>query len=231
MATPTKATLTAIQGEFEIKSQFSNNFWGLLHDVPTFYNALLNSLGRFGVSLSSVRIEGGDGTLGGVNVSTWLVDFGYLLKIHIDGVTLSCPRTDRVDLSGLTELLAAVDSLVIGLTDIPCWRSHVASVSVHAKTSESPREITSRFVNTPNFPPKSIVGSGFVVYFTPKENVAQSGLTVDLSAISTEALFVKYSTTLVGDIAMAAVPTMVSSAMSTALNCVGFELADLDALI
>ena len=63
------------RADLSVTVTFSGHLWPLFHNVLDLYSALLNELADFGITVSGIKSDVGDGSLGAYNVNFWLLGF------------------------------------------------------------------------------------------------------------------------------------------------------------
>ena len=72
------------RSDISIQGTFESELWCLFHDVPRLYSGLLHGLRDTGITPNSIKVDNGDGSLGGYNVQFWLFDFRVLVRVRLD---------------------------------------------------------------------------------------------------------------------------------------------------
>ena len=204
--------IEVLQSELQITSAFSARLWALVHDVPSLYDSLLDRLAPFGLSPSDIRTDSGDGTLGGLNVNFWLLNFGALVRVRLESLELNVGRLDRMDPERLSAAFEGLFDAVAGASPKIVATTHAATLSFHATLKDAKSaDFLARFVRDVPDGVGPYMGSGCVFYYGPRDQVVASALTLDRSAVYADAVFARTNVTFDGQkVAVAALRRMLS---------------------
>lgn len=136
---------------------------------------------RRDVREQGIRPDSGDGSLGGLNVNFWILQFGAIVRIRLDGIELNAP-TFSVDVDQLERAFRALDSSLHDAQKDLGYSNYVVTVGIHGRVegTES-KAFLARF--TGDVPPGlgDIVGSGAVFYFEGRPPATLLSVSADLS--------------------------------------------------
>jgi hypothetical protein len=223
--------LNVMKADASFEAAYPEPQFGLLQNVPGLLQRLFRALAKHGLRLQDMRIERGAVT-GSQPVTDFQVVchlFNFLLTVRV--------RVDRVEVY-YVELprehyqkfgAAAVDALAavqnhLGLTR---FSTYAAAVGLHAALEgQAAKQYLSRFVaNVPGGLGQPS-GNGTVFYFGPEDDRLLSSLTLDVSGLVQDALFVRpqavWDATRVDT---ASLPTRVEKFVSDALTALDLELS------
>ena len=212
---------TVEQSEIEIESQFASRLWSVVHDVPVLYDALLEELAWAGLSSMDLRPDGGNGAVGGAGVGVWLFAGKANARISLDGVRFQASSTEPRVVDSVDGVIGALQRASPGLG----FRSHAVSYACHGLIEDmSAAEFVHRFV------PKSVsvagfgdcLGTGAALYFGEAPPVMTATLTLDVSRVVQDGLFVRVFMVMDGGVgAGSAVRTLMKERTGAALTAVG----------
>ena len=102
------------QREIEIESTFAPRLWSVVHDVPVLYEALLDRLAPFGLSIADLRPEAGSGSVGSAGVAFRLFGSQVNVQIRLDSFRF---RTSSLDASVVSFADGVADALRQAMRD------------------------------------------------------------------------------------------------------------------
>lgn len=215
---------TVEQSEIEIESQFASRLWSVVHDVPVLYDALLEELAYAGLSSMDLRPDSGNGAVGGAGVGVWLFGGQANARIGLDGVRFQTSSTDSRVVNSVDGVVGAIRRASPELG----FRSHAVSYACHGliegmRAAEFVRRFVPNSVNVAGF--GDCLGAGAVLYFGEAPPVMTATLTLDVSRVVQEGLFVRVFVVMDGEVgAGPAVRALMKERTGAALTAVG--LAD-----
>jgi hypothetical protein len=184
--------LEVSKADLVFEGGFPKPEFALLRDGTALLDHLYRRLERYGLRLADMRFERGTGNAGDQHLLVHLFDYRMTVRIRLERIEVTC--------SDLPETLvekfkAAILDVLGAVTDYKpdlAFRAFAVAVGLHAKLVGQPvREYLARFVtNAPSGLGPS-TGSGVVFYFGPENGRLLATVTVDLSAVVADGLFIR----------------------------------------
>ena len=178
-----------------VQAQLTEPAFDLLAAPYLLYSSLLEGLSPLGLQLSDIRVETGDGTITGVNVNFWMLDYGVLTRIRVDSIESHCPRLDKVPEDRVAQIFAAAVEAVTRASSRVAVANYGTTIAVHGQpqgldVGEYLRRYCAEIPQGLGNP----VGTGTLFYFGPERNHISTALTLDLSAQVKDGLFMRWYT-------------------------------------
>ena len=211
------------RSDISIQGTFESELWSLFHDVPRLYSGLLHGLRDTGITPNSIKVDNGDGSLGGYNVHFWLFDFRVQVRVRLDRFEIDFRNIVQSDIAPVEHLLLGlVDALTTSTSDFRVAGYHV-DLHLHGDVVGVDRnEYLGRFVkNAPDLGPS--LGSGCVFYFGDQPGAPLRTVTVDLSGVVPGKVYVRLFTFLDGSIAPGELRTVFEKEAKASLAAMGLE--------
>lgn len=164
----------------------------LLRDAPGVLRSLFAHLTPHGLRLADMKIERGGDNVIDHHVYCYLFDFAMTVRVRIERLEVVCAQLLQTDVERFGAAIVAAVRAVTQHAPHIRFRAYATAVNLHGRIEgTAPREFLSRFVaNTPEgFGPPT--GNGAVFYFGQDADQLLSVVTVDLSALVADALFVR----------------------------------------
>ncbi len=178
------------RSELELESTFVPRLWALVHDVPVLYDALLDQLHPYGLSSTDLRPDAGDGSIGSAGLGFWLFEGQTNVRIRLDAVRFRWavfPSDVVNSVDGVTAALRQASPEIR-------FQTHSVSYACHghvegAKSNEVVRRFTPERPTIVGF--GESLGAGAAFYFGEAPPVISSTLTLDVSRVLQDGLFVR----------------------------------------
>lgn len=212
---------TVEQSEIEIESQFASRLWSVVHDVPVLYDALLEELAHVDFSSMDLRPDSGNGSVGGAGVGVWLFGGKANARISLDGVRFQTSSTEPRVVDSVDGVIGAVQRASPGLV----FRSHAVSYACHGliegmKAADFVRRFVPNSVHVAGF--GDCLGAGAALYFGEAPPVMSATLTLDVSRVVQDGVFVRVFMVMDGGVgASSAVRALAEERTGAALTAVG----------
>lgn len=186
------------RSELNVQLTFSRPFWPIANNVSSLYAGLLNHLRDFGLTSHGLRSDVGDGSLGSFNVNFWLLQFGLIVRIRLDGVELNAPSFN-VDLDQLEAAFLALDRSLHEVDPEVGYGSYAVTIGMQGRVEGvEGKEYLGRFAAGHPQGLGPLVGTGTVFYFEGRPPATLVSLTADLSAAIAGGVYVKIHTVFDG---------------------------------
>ena len=216
---------TIEQSEIELESKFTSRLWSVVHDVPVLYDALLDELAHFGLSTMDLRPDDGNGSVGGAGLGVWLFGGKVNVRIGLDGVRFQTSSPDPQVVDCVDGVLGAVRRASPELR----FKTHSVSYACHGliegmKAAEFVRRFVPNPVNVDGF--GDCLGAGAALYFGNAPPMLSSTLTLDISRVVPDGLFVRVFMVMDGAVGTGpAIRTLAEERTGAALTAVGLANA------
>ena len=211
------------RSDISIQGTFEPELWCLFHDVPRFYSGLLHGLRDTGITPNSVKVDNGDGSLGGYNVQFWLLDSRVLVRVRLDRFEIDYRNIVQSNIAPVELVLVRLVDALAASTSGFRMANYIVDLHLHGDVVGVDRdEYLSRFVkNAPNLGPS--LGSGCVFYFGDQPGAALRTVSVDLSGVVPGKVYVRLYASLDGSIAPGDLRTVVEKEAKASLAAMGLE--------
>ena len=183
-------TFKVLHSEFFIRSDFTKPAFSILNVLPSWYEGLFTSFSRFGVKLADIKIENAS-TLGEFQISFFMFDFNLAVRIRFDRLEIQGFNTARVSLSEGFEIFNILMETVASTVGETGYGSYETTRIYQGQPSRPPKEMQARFLPEASDLPGPLLGTGFVLYYGPKDDRISATITSDLSAAYRDGLYLK----------------------------------------
>jgi hypothetical protein len=194
-ATPAVGELTQFSTEkadLSVTAKFTSPYWGLFHDIRQMYKALLTNLREEGVTAHSMRTEAGDGTLGGWNVTFWMLQFKVRVNVRLEQVDIQANNIAQQELDALDRAIQRVLGALAGAYPDVSFASYTVDLGFHGRLNRiNTADYLSRFLRTTPQLAGRFLGCGVVLYFGPDGPATLRTATADLSGVIAGGLYVR----------------------------------------
>lgn len=214
---------TIEQSEIELESKFASRLWSVVHDVPVLYEALLEELAYVGLSSMDLRPDAGNGSVGGAGLGVWLFGGKANVRIGLDGVRFQTSSPESRVVDTVDGVIGAVRRASPELR----FKNHAVSYACHGsiegmKAAEFVRRFVPNWVNIDGF--GDCLGAGAALYFGEAPPMISSTLTLDVSRVVQNGLFVRVLMVMDGEVGTgAAIRALADQRTGAALTAVGLE--------
>ena len=214
---------TIEQSEIELESKFASRLWFVVHDVPVLYEALLEELAYVGLSSMDLRPDAGNGSVGGAGLGVWLFGGKANVRIGLDGVRFQTSSPEPQVVDAVDGVIGAVRRASPELR----FKNHAVSYACHGliegmKAAEFVRRFVPNPVNIDGF--GDCLGAGAALYFGEAPPMISSTLTLDVSRVIQDGLFVRVLMVMEGGVGTgAAIRALAEQRTGAALTAVGLE--------
>lgn len=192
------------RSDLTIQINFGKHFWPLFHNIPSFYSALLDRLGEFGVVPNSIRTDVADGSLGAYNVNFWMFNFRASVRIRLERLELQFNNILQSDLDELERVFVRLTEALAASFEGFEVASYAVDLGLHGQPlGVEPKTYLARFISNvpegvgPHF------GSGVVFYFGEEGQAPLRTITADLSGPLPGKVYVRLYSVLTGTTAHA----------------------------
>ena len=214
---------TIEQSELELESKFASRLWSVVHDVPVLYEALLEELAYVGLSSMDLRPDAGNGSVGGAGLGIWLFGGKANVRIGLDGVRFQTSSPEPLVVDTVDGVIGAVRRASPELR----FKNHAVSYVCHGsiegmKAAKFVRRFVPNSVNVDGF--GDCLGAGAALYFGEAPPMISSTLTLDISRLVQDGLFVRVFMVMDGAVGTgAAIKALAEQRTGAALRAVGLE--------
>lgn len=185
---------------FAMRGRLAAPYLTLFSNAPHFYKYLLDSLRDFAIGVDDLRIDAGDGTLGGYRVEFWAPQGRYRIHLmgvdieHLDRAPVQLPQVDELTYSVLGALMQSQPGTVFEFYRVE-YRLHGAPIGI------APVQFLERFTGDPpeGLGPSTAAGASFnfgadAQRLSCSVSVEPSDLHSDLVFVRSEAVFDGHTT-------------------------------------
>ena len=187
---PTK--LEVARGDATLEAGFTEPRFDLLGNPADLLRDVFKRLQPHGPRLADVRVERGTGSVSDFHVSCYLFNYSMTIRIRVERVEIVCPDLRQEHLVRFKAVIVdTLEAVKDHLTDV-AFRAFSLAVGLHGTLEgQAAREYLRQFVSNA---PKDLgppAGSGAVFYFGADADRLLSSLTVDMSAVVPDAVYVR----------------------------------------
>jgi hypothetical protein len=176
------------------KAHFNEPAFHLFADLPDLLKQLFAMLGRHGLRLSDTKFESGGDNLGEVHLRCYLFDFRTTLRIYLDRIDLTSMFSAGDPLAHDEVAIQAVSAALEHLPSLG-FRAYNIATGLHGVlVGTSPGDFLSRFGAAAPYQSAPLVGVGTVFYYGAVLNQLASSVTVDLSRLVENGVFIQVNT-------------------------------------
>jgi hypothetical protein len=220
MAIPIKVS----RSDLTHQADFVEPAFALFADPIGLIRRLSAKLRPYGVQFTHIRWDQGGGSVGDLNLLCWLFNFAATIRIRLDKVEIQCLDLNRVNFQHLTA--AAIDSL--SLLDSECgvkFRTHSLALGFHGMLENvNRRDFIAKFVSRGPETLGPNAGQGIVFYYAAQDKRLSSAVTLDLSALVPDALFMRVVSVWDGQkVATKELTTVAADYLQTVLASFGLD--------
>ena len=209
------------QSEIELESNFAPRLWSVVHDVPVLYDALLEELASAGLSTMDLRPDAGNGSVGGTGLGVWLFGGAANVRIGLDSVRFRTSSLAPHIVDSVDGVIGAVRRASPELR----FKTHAISYAHHGliegmKAADFVRRFVPNSVNIDGF--GDCLGAGAALYFGEAPPMVSSTLTLDVSRVVQDGIFVRVFMVMDGAIGTGpAIRALAEERAGAALTAVG----------
>lgn len=212
------------RSELNVQLSFSEPFWPLANNIALLYTGLMKHLRDFGVTTYAIRTDSGDGSLGGFNVNFWMLNFGVIVRIRLDGVELNAPNFG-VDADQLERAFRALDQSLREAQNELNYSSYVVTVGMHGRVEgvES-KQFLEKFTSNAPQGLGNLMGSGAIFYFDGQSPATLLSVSADLSASVAGGVFVKVHSVFDGSMKPEALRASAEQQLEQGVKALGLDV-------
>ncbi len=181
------------RSDLAFEAGFSQPEFGLFRDVPGLLHSLHPRLQPHGLKLSDVRVERGSGNVADHHLLFYLFDYAMTIRIRTERIEVACSSLPNPET--LERYKAAIVDVIRGVKDFNhdlVIRAFAVAVNIHARLDGmTPREYLASYIARAPGELGPVTGNGAAFYFGPNENRVLASITLDNSAVVTDALFAR----------------------------------------
>lgn len=222
-------TLNVERADLSLESVFTEPQFALFRDTNGLLQQLFTRLHPHGLTLQQLKIERGNGSIGDFHVACQFYNFMMTVRVRAEKVETLCLEVPETHVERFGA--AIVDALSAVKAHLPtlAFRTHTMSAGMHGRLEgESVKNYLSKFVTSVPTGLGPQLGNGGVLYFGAEGDRVLSSVTVDLSSLTPDGLFVRPF--VIWDATKVEVTTLPSRATAFvrhALDCFGLEVPTL----
>jgi hypothetical protein len=194
-----KETLSAASIGFELKSgdlqvrgAFAQPAFGLFQDFPGLCQKLYGSLASCGVALGDMKFEGSAGSLGDVHLAVTVLRVSAVLRVRLDYIELQCFNVRNAVEKDLAEVFVRTSQVIAEHSPVAVSATYSLAVGLHGSLDGSPAaSFIQQFVTAQGLHLGPPAGVGAVLYFGAHDSRLGASVTMDLSAVVPDGLFLR----------------------------------------
>jgi hypothetical protein len=164
----------------------------LFRDTSALLHHLYKRLEPHGLRLNELRIERGSGNVADYHVLCYLFNYWMTIRVRLERIEIVCSDLPEQYVEKFKAAILDVLRAVKDHRPELSYRAFELAVGLHARLEGQPaRDYLARFVA--NIPPDlgPSTGSGTVFYFGPEGDRLLSSVTVDMSAMVPDAVYLR----------------------------------------
>lgn len=215
------------KADLSFEAGFVQPEFALLRDPPGLLRHLFLRLEPHGLRLGDMRIERGTGNVSDFHVLCYLFNYWMTVRIRVERVDVFCSELpqDHVQRFGaaITDTLRAVQDH----SPSAAFRAFALAAGFHGRIEgQAAKEYLGRFISSVPSDLGPSLGGGAVFYFGPEGDRLLSTITVDMSAVVPEAVYIR--THFVWDakkVRIEALPSLGEESVRQVVNRLELELA------
>ncbi|MGI8784226.1 MAG: hypothetical protein ACR2L2_11330 [Acidobacteriota bacterium] len=179
-------------GDLQVRAPFAEPAFGLFQDFPGLCQRLYGALASYGVALGDMKFEGSAGSLGDVHLAVTVLRASAVLRVRLDYVELQCFNVRNADEKDLAEVFVQTSQVVADHSPVAAAVTYSLAVGLHGSLDGVPTSnFIQRFVTAQGLPLGPPSGVGAVLYFGPHDSRLGASVTLDLSAMVPDGLFLR----------------------------------------
>lgn len=215
------------RGDLSFEAWFSQPEFGLFRDTQALLHQLYKGLEPDGIRLNDMRIETGAGSVADSHLLCYLFDFMMTIRVRVDRAEIYCSQLPQDYLQRFGAALVHTLGALRAHWPPLGFRAHALAVGLHGLVEGmAPREYSSRFASNIPTGLGPSVGSATVMYFGPAGERTLSSLTVDISALVPNGLYVRTHAVWDGKkVDIPALPTLTEDFVRQALDHIGLQIS------
>lgn len=223
-------TLNVVRADLSVESVYVSPAFGIFRDTPALLERLSARLQSHAPQLQNMKLERGtDNSFGDLHVVCHLYAFRVGVRVYAEKVSVICINVLDNEVERFSSLIVDALSAVKEYQPTVAFRTHTMSVALHGTLGgKSVREYLSTFVRNVPSGLGPHTGNGGVMYYGPEDDRILSTMTVDLSAMVSDGLFVRpYVVWDAKKVEIGALPVRAAGFIRQALGAFGLEVPSL----
>jgi hypothetical protein len=184
----------AARGELHFQANYTEPFFELWQRPDRLFKTLFTTFAKHGMHLNDVK-WGPATSVGEVDLTFHLLNFALTVHIRVDRVEIDAFDICRVNEQLLQEVGVELFDALKTYNSSVSFAAYVVALAHHGTLSTgTAREFTHKLIGSMPEILGPVTGSGMVLYYGPGEDRLSSAVTLDLSAVVSDALFVRVHT-------------------------------------
>lgn len=186
-------TLSVIKADLSVESVYVNPAFGLFRDTPALLQHLFVRLQSHAPQLQNMKLErGADNSFGDLHVVCHLYAFRVGVRVYAEKVSVICINVLEDEVERFSALIVDALSAVREYQPAVAFRTHTMSVALHGTLGgQSVKEYLATFVRNVPSGLGPHTGNGGVMYYGPEDDRILSTMTLDLSGMVSDGLFIR----------------------------------------
>jgi len=182
----------ASRAELSFQADFAEPVFHLFRDSPALHRSVFARLAKHGLRLSDMRPERGNGTLGDAHLVCSLLNSAVTLLLRPERAEIHCFDVMRLDGRNLGQVgVDFLEAIRAHAPEVP-FKTYSSALALHGLLDGiRSQEFIAKFVTGAPGGLGPPLGSGAVFYYGVTADRVMSSVTVDLSAVLHDGLFLR----------------------------------------
>lgn len=179
-------------GDLQVRAAFAQPAFGLFQDFPGLCQRLYGSLASYGVGLGDMKFEGTAGSLGDVHLAVTVLRASAVVRVRMDYIELQCFNVRNAVEKDLADVFVQTSEVIAEHSPVAVTANYSLAVGLHGSLDGFPTgSFIQRFVTAQGLQLGPPSGVGAVLYFGPHDSRLGASVTMDLSAVVPDGLFLR----------------------------------------
>lgn len=213
------------QGDIIAVGTFANPAFAAFRDTTPLVKTMYDTLEPFGLRLADMKMERGNGSLADVHLLCSLFNIAMSIRVLVDRVEVLCFDTLRLSQQQFVDVARSTFDALIENVANKRYKSYALTVNFHGTVEGTATgEYLSKIAGTAPRKLGPHHASGVVFYYGPEADRLASFLSVDLSGMRADAVYVRAH--VVWDalkVSLVDLPTVAEKFLRSAFEGLGLE--------
>jgi len=187
--------------------------------------AMYNALNPFGLHFDAMKIERGDGSIADGHLLCSLLHFSTRIRVLVDRVEVLCFDTLRISQQQFVDVARSTLESVKEVIASKQYKSYALTANFHGTVEgTTPRDYLTKIAGTGPAKLGPLLASGAVFYYGPEGDRTGSFLSVDLSGVRVEAVYVRpHAVWDAAKVSLADLPTVAENYLRATFEGIGLD--------
>jgi hypothetical protein len=179
-----------IRSEAALNAEFAEPAFALFRDPLGLHQSIFARLSPFGLRLTDIKAERGDGSLGDGSFNYSLLSLFISIRLRFDRIEFLCSDLSRVSRAQAASVAVGVLDTVQTRPGNTAYRAFTLALGFHGvPVGVTPKDFVEQFSKGGPVLRGGPLGSGTVFYYGAEAEQVTATATIDLSALSTDAIY------------------------------------------